>query len=159
MTTWSWENCVGSVAQEYVTVNAPTQKHAVGTLPSRCCDLEHYSILFPPGTFHSSFSTISCRWIHWIWWHNDWSQKDSIYGSFQLIPKSITVNQGSHRSGKSGNSGKILKTFSSQGNQGKTRGFQPKSGKKFQIRELFSKPFSNLLIWCKMFFKNVKPFF
>ena len=37
--------------------------------------------------------------------------------------------QGSHRSGKSGNSGKILKTFSSQGNQGKTGVFQPKSGK------------------------------
>ena len=33
--------------------------------------------------------------------------------------------QGSHRSGKSGNSGKILKTFSSQGNQGKT-GFSAK---------------------------------
>ena len=43
--------------------------------------------------------------------------------------------QGSHRSGNSGKSGKILKTFSSQGNQGKW-GFQPKSGKKFQIREL-----------------------
>ena len=42
--------------------------------------------------------------------------------------------QGSHRSG---NSGKILKTFSSQGNQGKTGFFQPNSGKKFQIRELF----------------------
>ena len=64
--------------------------------------------------------------------------------------------QGSHRSGKSGNSGKILKTFSSQGNQEKTGGFQPKSGKKFQIRELFSKPFSNLLnpkIWGQCFLR------
>ena len=43
----------------------------------------------------------------------------------------MVSHQGSHRSGKSGNSGKILKTFSSQGNQGKTGGFQPKSGKKF----------------------------
>ena len=55
------------------------------------------------------------------------------------------IKQGSHRSGKSGNSGEILKSFSSQGNQGKTGVFQPKSGKKFQIRELFfqtiSKPF------------------
>ena len=32
--------------------------------------------------------------------------------------------------------GKIFKTFSSKGNQGKTV-FQPKSGEKFQIRELF----------------------
>ena len=47
---------------------------------------------------------------------------------------------------QSGKSGKILKTFSSQGNQGKTGGFQPKSGKKIQIRELFFKPFSNLLV-------------
>ena len=39
---------------------------------------------------------------------------------------------------------KILKTFFSQGNQGKT-GFQPKSGEKFQIRKFFPKPFSNLL--------------
>ena len=38
--------------------------------------------------------------------------------------------QGSHRSGK------ILKTFSSQG---KTGGFQPKSGEKFKIRENFQK--------------------
>ena len=35
-------------------------------------------------------------------------------------------NQGSHRSG---NSGKILKTFQS-GKSGKNRGFQPKSGEK-----------------------------
>ena len=42
--------------------------------------------------------------------------------------------QGSHRSGKSGNSGKILKTFS---NQGKTGSFQPKSGKKCEVMELF----------------------
>ena len=39
--------------------------------------------------------------------------------------------QGSHLSGK------LLKTFSSQGNHGKTGGFQSKTGKKFQIRELF----------------------
>ena len=44
--------------------------------------------------------------------------------------------QGSHQSGKSG---KILKTFSSQGNQGKMGGFQPNSGEKFYIRELFFK--------------------
>ena len=42
----------------------------------------------------------------------------------------MAKEQGSHRSGKSGNSGKILKMFSSQGNQGKTGGFQLKSGKK-----------------------------
>ena len=51
--------------------------------------------------------------------------------------------QGSHRSGKSVKSGKILKTFSSQGKQGV---FSQNQGKNFQIRELFSKPFSNLLI-------------
>ena len=45
--------------------------------------------------------------------------------------------QGSHRSGKSGNSGKILKTFSSQGNQGKTGVFQPKSGKKISNQGTF----------------------
>ena len=51
--------------------------------------------------------------------------------------------QGSHWSG---NSGKILKTFSSQGNQGKTGVFQPKSGKKISNQgTFFSKPFSNLL--------------
>ena len=48
--------------------------------------------------------------------------------------------QGSHQSGKSGNSGKILKTFSSQGNQGKTGVFQPKSGKKISNQGTF---FSN----------------
>ena len=39
--------------------------------------------------------------------------------------------------GKSGNSGKILKTFSSQGNQGKTGVFQPKSGKKISNQGTF----------------------
>ena len=65
--------------------------------------------------------------------------------------------QGSHRSG---NSGKILKTFSSQGNQGKKQGiFSQNQGKIFQIRELFPqtifKPFKpkNLR---KTFFKTVK---
>ena len=38
-----------------------------------------------------------------------------------------------------GNQGKFRKTFSSQENQGKTGGFQPKSGEKIQIRELFFK--------------------
>ena len=56
------------------------------------------------------------------------------------------VRQGSHRSGKSGNSGKILKTFSSQGNQGKNRVFQPKSGKKIsKSGNFFSKPFPTFL--------------
>ena len=50
----------------------------------------------------------------------------------------VRCYQGSHRSGKSGNSGKILKTFSSQGNQGKTGGFQPKSGKKISNQGTFS---------------------
>ena len=44
------------------------------------------------------------------------------------------INQGSHQSG---NSGKILKTFSSQGNQGKTGIFQPKSGKKISNQGTF----------------------
>ena len=44
------------------------------------------------------------------------------------------ILQGSHRSG---NSGKILKTFSSQGNQGKTGVFQPKSGKKISNQGTF----------------------
>ena len=35
--------------------------------------------------------------------------------------------------------------FFQSGKSGKNRGFQPKSGKKIQIRELFSKPFSNHL--------------
>ena len=47
-----------------------------------------------------------------------------------------------------------------QGNQGKTGVFQPKSGKKFQIRELFFqtifKPFKPINLR-KMFFKTVKP--
>ena len=47
---------------------------------------------------------------------------------------SKTNLQGSHRSG---NSGKILKTFSSQGNQGKTGVFQPKSGKKISNQGTF----------------------
>ena len=74
----------------------------------------------------------------------------------------ISVYQGSHRSGKSGNSGKFLKTFSSQGNQGKTGGgvFSQNQGKKFQIRELFFqtifKPFKPINLR-KMFFKTVKP--
>ena len=65
--------------------------------------------------------------------------------------------QGSHRSG---NSGKILKAFSSQGNQGKQGVSSQNQGKKFQMRELFSqtifKPYKpkNLR---KMFFKTVKP--
>ena len=68
--------------------------------------------------------------------------------------------QGSHRSGNSGKSGKILKTFSSQENQGKTGGFQPKSRKIIQIREFFSqtifKPFKPINLR-EMFFKTVKP--
>ena len=68
--------------------------------------------------------------------------------------------QGSHRSGKSGNSGKILKTFSSKGNQGKTGLFQPKSGEKISNQGTFFpnhfqtfqtyKPEENI-------FKTVKP--
>ena len=46
----------------------------------------------------------------------------------------MNLSQGSHRSG---NSGKILKTFSSQGNQGKTGVFQPKSGKKISNQGTF----------------------
>ena len=46
----------------------------------------------------------------------------------------MSFYQGSHRSG---NSGKILKTFSSQGNQGKTGVFQPKSGKKISNQGTF----------------------
>ena len=67
------------------------------------------------------------------------------------------MKQGSHQSGKSG---KILKTFSSQGNQGKTGGFQPKSGKKFSNQGTFSqtifKPFKPKNLRTK-FFKTVKP--
>ena len=55
-----------------------------------------------------------------------------------MIPVSFINNkQGSHQSGKSGNSGKILKTFSSQGNQGKTGIFQPKSGEKISDQGTF----------------------
>ena len=50
--------------------------------------------------------------------------------------KFFTNTQGSHRAGKSGNSGKILKTFSSQGNQGKRGVFSQNQGKNFEIREL-----------------------
>ena len=68
--------------------------------------------------------------------------------------------QDSHRSGKSGNSGKILKTFSSKGNQGKTGVFQPKSGKKISNQGTFFqtilKPFKPINLR-KMFFKTVKP--
>ena len=53
------------------------------------------------------------------------------------LDSALTIVQGSHRSGKSGNSGKILNTFSSQGNQGKTGGFQLKSGKKFSNQGTF----------------------
>ena len=65
--------------------------------------------------------------------------------------------QGSHRSGKSG---KILKIFSSQGNQGK-RGFSAKiRGKNFKSGNFFfqtnSKPFKPINLR-KMFFKTVKP--
>ena len=64
---------------------------------------------------------------------------------FGAVHWTISYHQGSHRSGKSGNSGKILNTFSSQGNQGKTGGFQPKSGKKFSNQgTFFSKSFSTL---------------
>ena len=47
------------------------------------------------------------------------------HGTLHRYPRKQLI-QDSHRSGKSG---KILKTFSSQGNQGKW-GFQPKSGGK-----------------------------
>ena len=59
--------------------------------------------------------------------------------SFLLYSENCQTDygQGSHRSGKSGNSGKILKTFSSQGNQGKTGGFQPKSGEKISNQGTF----------------------
>ena len=71
--------------------------------------------------------------------------------------RTVAHIQGSHRSG---NSGKILKTFSSQGNQGKTRVFSQNQGKKFQIRELFFqtifKPFKPINLR-KMFFNTVKP--
>ena len=50
------------------------------------------------------------------------------------VSVSVSGSQGSHRSG---NSGKILKTFSSQGNQGKTGVFQPKSGKKISNQGTF----------------------
>ena len=65
-------------------------------------------------------------------------EPDGLRGAWRKTPQNTAarssklceMNQGSHRSGKSGNSGKFLKTFSSQGNQGKTGGFQPKSGEK-----------------------------
>ena len=44
---------------------------------------------------------------------------------------------------RSGNLGKFFFKNSSHENQGKTDGFQPKSGEKIRIRELFSKPFSS----------------
>ena len=47
-------------------------------------------------------------------------------------------NQGSHRSGKSG---KILKTFSSQGNQEKMRSLSQNQRKFFKAEKFFSKPF------------------
>ena len=55
------------------------------------------------------------------------------------------ITQGSHRSGNSGKSRKVLKTFSSQGNLGKT-GFSAKiKEKNFKSGNFFSKLFLNLL--------------
>ena len=51
-----------------------------------------------------------------------------------MISSVSTGYQGSHRSGKSG---KILKTFSSQENQGKAGFFSQNQGKNFKIREIF----------------------
>ena len=69
---------------------------------------------------------------------------------------SMSVCQGSHRSEKSG---KILKAFSSKGNQGKQWVFSQNQGKKFQIRELFPqtifRPFKPINL--RIFFKTVKP--
>ena len=63
--------------------------------------------------------------------------------------------QGSHRSGKSGN---ILKTFSSQGSQGKM-GFSAKIREKFQIREHFFRTILKPFSLRKMLFKTLKTFF
>ena len=64
------------------------------------------------------------------------------YKSITIISCNIWVGskfpdislQGSHRSGKLK---EILKTFSSQGNQGNTGGFQPKSGEKISNQGTF----------------------
>ena len=69
-----------------------------------------------------------------------------------------TIYQGSHRSG---NSGKILKTFFPVREIREKQGFFSRNqGKKFQIRELFFqtifKPFKPINLR-KMFFKTVKP--
>ena len=51
-----------------------------------------------------------------------------------------------------------LEDFFQSGKSGKTGGFQPKSGKKFQIRELFFKTiFKPFNLEGKCFFKTVKP--
>ena len=63
---------------------------------------------------------------------NSISSKRTVSCSHRLLRKKIL--QGSHRSG---NSGEILKTFSSQRNQGKTGVFQPKSGKKISNQGTF----------------------
>ena len=66
-----------------------------------------------------------------------WYLARAVFGSASALQSSFyhcDLWQGSHRSG---NSGKILKTFSSQGNQGKTGVFQPKSGKKISNQGTF----------------------
>ena len=67
--------------------------------------------------------------------------------SFEMITGFPLIRENFEDFFQSGKSGKILKTFSSQGNQGKTGGVSAQNqGKNFQIRELFFKPFSNLLV-------------
>ena len=64
-----------------------------------------------------------------------------------------------HTSQNTGFPGKILKTFSSQGNQGKTGGFQPKSGKKISNQGIFFKTILKPSNLRKMLFKTVKTSF
>ena len=59
-----------------------------------------------------------------------------VQSSYKLARPMSCLKQGSHQSG---NSGKFLKTFSSQGNQGKTGSLQPKSGKKISNQGTFFK--------------------
>ena len=92
----------------------------------------------PKWTWKQSFSLIflHCSMLTWSWISWTYLEAMSLSLLFQY-KRNAKLIQGSHQSGKSGNSGKILKTFSSQGNQGKTGIFQPKSGKKISNQGTF----------------------
>ena len=80
----------------------------------------------------SIFNRKSILWLNQTELQHDREQSNAeVLVKVQL--KLYCENQGSHRSGKSG---KILKTFSSQGKQGV---FSQNQGKNFEIREVFFK--------------------